>query len=92
MTDCADVELTRTAERTELLYPRSRLVTAAKAFGLGAIDLVCTNYKDAEVLRIESEEGRRLGMTGKQAIHPNQVDVIQAAFAPDANGESGCVF
>lgn len=86
---CADVELTRTPERTELLYPRSRLVTAAKAYGLGAIDLVCTNYKDAENLRIESEEGRRLGFTGKQAIHPDQVAVIQAAYAPDERGESG---
>jgi citrate lyase subunit beta-like protein len=41
MADCADVGITRTVERTELLYPRSKLVTVAKAFGLQAIDLVC---------------------------------------------------
>lgn len=40
MTDCADLGLTRTLGRTELLYPRSKLVTTAKAFGLQAIDLV----------------------------------------------------
>ena len=40
MIDCADLGLTRTPERTELLYPRSKLVTTAKAFGLQAIDLV----------------------------------------------------
>lgn len=40
----------------------------AKAFGLGAIDLVCVNYKDPEALRVESEEGRRLGFTGKVRI------------------------
>ncbi|KAL1406134.1 hypothetical protein Q8F55_007817 [Vanrija albida] len=79
---CADVGLARSDSRAELLYPRSRLVTTARAFGLGAIDLVCVNYKDADVLRLESEEGRRLGFTGKQAIHPNQVDVIQRAYAP----------
>lgn len=57
--------LTRTSNRQELLYPRSRLVTTAKAFGLQAIDLVCVNYKDKEVLREESEEGKRLGFDGK---------------------------
>lgn len=63
--DCADVGLIRTPHRSELLYPRSRLVTAAKAFGLQAIDLVCTQYKSPDVLREESEEGKRLGFTGK---------------------------
>jgi citrate lyase subunit beta-like protein len=33
--------LIRTPQRNELLYPRSKLVTTAKAFGLQAIDLVC---------------------------------------------------
>ncbi|RSH78814.1 uncharacterized protein EHS24_001729 [Apiotrichum porosum] len=79
---CADVGIARTESRAELLYHRSKLVVTAKAFGLGAIDLVCVNYKDPEALRVESEEGRRLGFTGKQAIHPNQVDVIQRAYAP----------
>ncbi|KAE8538982.1 hypothetical protein D1P53_005352 [Cryptococcus gattii VGV] len=79
---CADVGLTRTLSRQELLYPRSRLVTTAKAFGLQAIDLVCVNYKDKEVLREESEEGKRLGFDGKQAIHPEQIDIIHSSFAP----------
>jgi citrate lyase beta subunit len=39
--DCADLGLTRTESRMELLFPRSQLVTAAKANGLQAIDLVC---------------------------------------------------
>lgn len=80
---CADLGLTRTSSRQELLYPRSRLVTTAKAFGLQAIDLVCVNYKDKEVLREESEEGRRLGFDGKQAIHPEQIDIIHSSFAPN---------
>ncbi|WWD15632.1 hypothetical protein CI109_100054 [Kwoniella shandongensis] len=79
---CADVGLTRTPTREELLYPRSRLVTTAKAFGLQAIDLVCVNYKDKEALREESEEGRRLGFDGKQAIHPDQTDIIHRSFSP----------
>ena len=38
--DCADVGLIRTPSRMEMLYPRSQIVTAAKAYGLQAIDLV----------------------------------------------------
>ncbi|ORY21373.1 Pyruvate/Phosphoenolpyruvate kinase-like domain-containing protein [Naematelia encephala] len=79
---CADVGLIRTENRLEMLYARSKLVTTAKAFGLQAIDLVCVNYKDPEALRIESEEGRRLGFDGKQAIHPDQIEIIHRAFAP----------
>ncbi|WVQ75943.1 hypothetical protein IAR50_005578 [Cryptococcus sp. DSM 104548] len=79
---CADVGLTRTRTRQELLYPRSKLVTTAKAFGLQAIDLVCVNYKDKSVLAEESEEGKRLGFDGKQAIHPEQIDIIHSSFAP----------
>ncbi|WWC85161.1 uncharacterized protein L201_000018 [Kwoniella dendrophila CBS 6074] len=79
---CADVGLTRTPTREELLYPRSKLVTTAKAFGLQAIDLVCVDYKNPDALREESEEGKRLGFDGKQAIHPNQVEMIHESFAP----------
>ncbi|WVW83514.1 hypothetical protein I302_105535 [Kwoniella bestiolae CBS 10118] len=79
---CADVGLTRTPTREELLYPRSKLVTTAKAFGLQAIDLVCVNYKDHDVLGEESEEGKRLGFDGKQAIHPNQIETIHQSFSP----------
>ncbi|WWC69775.1 uncharacterized protein I206_103718 [Kwoniella pini CBS 10737] len=79
---CADVGLTRTSTREELLYPRSKLVTTAKAFGLQAIDLVCVNYKDPKVLQEESEEGKRLGFDGKQAIHPNQIDIIHKSYSP----------
>ncbi|PIL22589.1 hypothetical protein GSI_15278 [Ganoderma sinense ZZ0214-1] len=79
---CADTGIIRTTTRQELLYTRSHIVVTAKAFGLGAIDMVCVNYKDLEYLRDECEDGRRLGFTGKQAIHPNQVDVIQSTFVP----------
>ncbi|KAI0766424.1 Pyruvate/Phosphoenolpyruvate kinase-like domain-containing protein [Trametes elegans] len=81
---CADTGIIRTSSRQELLYTRSHIVVTAKAFGLKAIDMVCVNYKDLEYLRHECEDGRRLGFTGKQAIHPSQVDVIQSTFVPSA--------
>jgi hypothetical protein len=58
----------RTKNGNELLYYRSKLVVTAKAFGLGAMDLVRVDYKDAEALRLESEEGRTLGFTGKVGV------------------------
>ncbi|QRV76362.1 citrate lyase subunit beta-like protein [Ceratobasidium sp. AG-Ba] len=58
------------------------MATAAKAFGLKCIDMVCVNYKEEDVLREECEEARRLGYDGKQAIHPNQVSIIQSTFVP----------
>ncbi|OSD07167.1 citrate lyase beta subunit [Trametes coccinea BRFM310] len=81
---CADTGIIRTTSRQELLYTRSHIVVTAKAFGLKAIDMVCVNYKDLEYLRDECEDGRRLGFTGKQAIHPNQVDIIQSTFVPSS--------
>ncbi|KAI0050360.1 citrate lyase beta subunit [Auriscalpium vulgare] len=79
---CADTAIIRTTSRQELLYTRSKIAIAAKAFGLDAIDMVCVNYKDLEYLKDECEDGRRLGYTGKQAIHPSQVDLIQSTFVP----------
>ncbi|KAJ1659975.1 hypothetical protein IWQ61_001039 [Dispira simplex] len=79
---CADLGLHRTRQKTELLYARSALVTAAHAFGLQAIDLVCMDFRNPDVLAEECANGRDMGFTGKQAIHPNQVEVIQKTFMP----------
>ncbi|KAI0260196.1 citrate lyase beta subunit [Gloeopeniophorella convolvens] len=80
---CADTSVIRTASRQELLYARSKIAITAKAFGLDAIDMqVCVNYRDTDYLKDESADGRRLGFSGKQAIHPAQVDVIQSTFVP----------
>ncbi|KAF9418486.1 hypothetical protein BGZ94_009688 [Podila epigama] len=79
---CADLGLTRTREGTEMLYGRSAIVTAAHAYGLQAIDLVCMDYKNDDILREECEFGRRMGFLGKQAVHPRQLDIIQRCFLP----------
>ncbi|KAJ7855914.1 citrate lyase beta subunit [Mycena olivaceomarginata] len=76
--------LTAVADCADTSILRSSIVIAAKAFGLEAIDMVCVNYKDLEYLKDECRDGRQLGFTGKQAIHPSQVDVIQSAFVPTA--------
>jgi citrate lyase beta subunit len=79
----ASVGATRTRGAVELLYARLAVVTAAAAFGLQAIDIVTIDFKDIEALRKESEFGAQLGFTGKQIIHPAQVEPVQAAFTPN---------
>jgi citrate lyase beta subunit len=79
----ASLGATRTREALELLYARQATVTAAAAFGLQAIDIVTIDFRDIEALRKESEFGAQLGFTGKQIIHPAQVEPVQAAFTPN---------
>ena len=81
-----DLGITRTPGLPELQYARSKIVLTACAFGIPSIiDLVCTTYKDSDgqkQLEEESLEGKNLGFTGKQCIHPAQVDIVQKTFAP----------
>jgi len=80
----ASVGAIRTAEAVELLYARQSVLTAAAAFGLQAIDMVAIDFKDLEALRREAEFGAGLGYSGKQIIHPAQVEPVQSAFTPGA--------
>jgi citrate lyase subunit beta-like protein len=73
---------TRTPEAVELLYARQAVLTAAAANGLQAIDLVAIDFKDLSTLRLEASLGAGLGFTGKQIIHPAQVEPVQSAFTP----------
>jgi citrate lyase subunit beta-like protein len=53
----------------ELYYARAAVVTAAKAYRLQAIDLVCIDYKNIEKLKAECIDGRDLGFTGKVRLN-----------------------
>jgi citrate lyase subunit beta/citryl-CoA lyase len=62
---------------------RSLCLLGAKGAGIAAIDTIWSNFRDAPGLKSDSEAARRAGFTGKIAIHPDQVDLINAAFTPD---------
>lgn len=79
----ASVGATRTPEATEVLYARSAVLVACAAHSLQAIDMVYIDFHDLEGLRREAEAGARLGFSGKQTIHPNQIAPVQEAFTPD---------
>ena len=68
------------------VFQHCRVMTllSAAAGGVQPIDAVYVDFRDIDGLRGECEEGARLGFTGKISIHPNQIDVINAAFTPAA--------
>jgi citrate lyase subunit beta/citryl-CoA lyase len=57
---------------------------ASVAAGVTAYDTVYPDIRDAEGLRAEAHEARRMGYGGKIAIHPDQVAVIHEVFTPSA--------
>ena len=65
-------------------FARSVTILAASAAGVPAIDTVFVNFRDTEGMRRECLEAERDGFTGKMAIHPDQVAVINEAFTPSA--------
>ncbi|HEY8592432.1 MAG TPA: CoA ester lyase [Sphingomicrobium sp.] len=64
---------------------RSLCLAGAVAAGVQPVDGVYADFRDEEGLRLEAEAARREGFTGKLAIHPAQVAVINAAFTPSAD-------
>lgn len=68
---------------------RAMLLMAASSAQVQSIDTVFTAYKDEASLLRECEAARRDGFTGKMAIHPAQVPVINAVFTPSAETIAG---
>jgi citrate lyase subunit beta/citryl-CoA lyase len=67
---------------------RSLCLAGAVAAGAQPVDGVFADFKDDKGLQAEAEAARREGFTGKLAIHPAQVSVINAAFTPSADDVS----
>lgn len=70
-------------DRLPMLTGIGLCVLAAKAYGKIIVDGVYNAFKDDDGLRAECEQGRDMGCDGKTLIHPAQVDIANAAFAPD---------
>jgi citrate lyase beta subunit len=65
-------------------FPLSRIVMAAKANGLLAIDAPYGNFKDREGLERSAAMAAALGFDGKWVIHPGQIETVNTVFAPSA--------
>ena len=69
-------------------FARTITILAASASEVAAIDTVFVNFRDTDGLRAECMEAERDGFTGKMAIHPAQVEIINEAFTPSAESVS----
>jgi citrate lyase subunit beta / citryl-CoA lyase len=78
----ADLGVAKTVEGRESLYARSRLVNAAHAARVQAIDSVYSDVADMDGLRRWGQASRALGFEGMGCLHPLQIPVIHEAFAP----------
>lgn len=63
---------------------RSLCLATSRAAGVEPVDVVYPNFRDLDGMYAEAVQGRKTGFTGKVAIHPDQVDVINRAYTPDA--------
>ena len=66
-----------------LLYARSRVVHAAASAGIDAIDVPYLNLEDPDGMEREACRARDLGFSGKGAIHPKQIPILNGVFTPD---------
>lgn len=64
------------------LYPRNRIVVAARSNGLDAIDGPFADFSDPEGYRQACEWSKALGFVGKWAIHPSQIKIANDVYAP----------
>lgn len=67
---------------THFLYPRQRMINAARAAGISVIDAVSFLFRDHELCRSDAERARSMGFDGKWVVHPGQVDIVNQAFTP----------
>jgi len=78
----ADLGVERTRDGDESRFARSMIVNAARAAGIQALDSVFSEVNDLDGLRAGVIEARSLGFEGKGCIHPRQIQIIHAGFAP----------
>lgn len=70
------------SDRLALMTGLGLCVLAAKAHDIAILDGVYNAFKDDEGLTAECEQGRDMGFDGKTLIHPAQIEIANAAFAP----------
>jgi len=70
------------ADRLPLMPGLGLALLAAKAERIVAVDGVYNAFKDDEGLRAECRQGRDMGFDGKTLIHPAQIEIANAEFAP----------
>ena len=78
----SDLEIKRTKEGEEIFYARNKVAVACKAMKVDSIDTPFTDTNDFEGLEKDARKAKSLGLTGKAAINPRQIDTIHSVYAP----------
>jgi citrate lyase subunit beta/citryl-CoA lyase len=80
----ADIGIAEAMENQNIrfVYAKQRVINAAKAAGIDAIDNVHLKFRDLEGLKLVADESAGYGFDGKWAIHPSHLPIINAAFSP----------
>lgn len=71
----------RTAEGDEIAYARARIANIARARGIEALDTPFTDTPNFAGLERDAQKAKAIGYTGKAAINPRHVAVIERVFA-----------
>ena len=77
-----DMGVIRTDFGEECYYARSAVAVAARAARVAALDGPFVGFRDPDGLRTDAGAARQMGFTGKFAIHPAQIDIINETFSP----------
>ena len=77
-----DMGLERTDTGEEIYFPRATVAVAARAARVASLDSPYVLFRNSDGLRADAGQARKLGFTGKFAIHPAQSDVINELFSP----------
>jgi citrate lyase subunit beta/citryl-CoA lyase len=65
-----------------IAFARKLLMLHARSLGVLSIDTIHADFRDLAGLRSESARIARMGFDGKLAIHPSQIEVINACLSP----------
>ncbi|MCH8801808.1 MAG: CoA ester lyase [Chloroflexi bacterium] len=77
-----DMGIERSDTGEEVLVPRSLVPVAARAANVASLDSPFVLFQDPDALRADAKRARQMGYTGKFAIHPSQIDIINEVFSP----------
>lgn len=78
----ADMNIASTKDAVGIDFARKRIVMAAKANGIDAIDTVFIDVDDHEGLKKDTEYAKKIGFTGKAVINPRQIEIIHDVYQP----------
>ncbi len=77
-----DLGVERVEDEAQLAYPRAALCIAARAAGVPALETPYFEFRNEAGLRAAAGAARRFGFKGQFAIHPAQIETLNACFSP----------